>query len=53
MQYITESIKTNKQLDKDRFRHDLGDVDKAYKEVAYRLGVLSESEFKKVIKNDL
>ena len=45
-------IKTNKKLDKDRFRHDLGDVDKAYKEVAYRLGVLSEEEFKKVIKND-
>ena len=46
-------INTNKKLDKDRFRQDLGDVDKAYKEVAYRLGVLSESEFKKVIKDDL
>lgn len=46
-------LKTNKKLDKDRFRHDLGEVDKAYKEVAYRLGVLSESEFKKVIKNDI
>ena len=46
-------INTNKKLDKDRFRQDLGDVDKAYKEVAYRLGVLSENEFKKVIKNDL
>ena len=45
-------IQTNKKLDKDRFRHDLGEVDKAYKEVAYRLGVLSEEEFKKVIKND-
>ena len=44
---------TNKKLDKDRFRQDLGEVDKAYKEVAYRLGVLSASEFKKVIKNDL
>ena len=43
-------IKTNKKLDKDRFRQDLGDVDKAYQEVAYRLGVLSENEFKKVIK---
>ena len=46
-------IKTNKKLDKDRFRQDLGDVDKAYQEVAYRLGVLSKNEFKKVIKNDL
>jgi len=46
-------IKTNKKLDKDRFRQDLGDVDKAYKEVAYRLGVLSEKEFKKVLKNDI
>ena len=46
-------LKTNRKLDKDRFRQDLGDVDKAYKEVAYRLGVLSENEFKKVLKNDL
>ena len=46
-------LKTNKKLDKDRFRQDLGEVDKAYKEVAYRLGVLSENEFKKVLKNDL
>ena len=45
-------IQTNKKLDKDRFRHDLGEVDKAYKEVAYRLGVLSEEEFNKAIKND-
>jgi phosphoribosylaminoimidazole-succinocarboxamide synthase len=46
-------LKTNKKLDKDRFRQDLGDVDKSYKEVAYRLGVLSENEFKKVLKDDL
>ena len=46
-------LKTNRKLDKDRFRQDLGEVDKAYKEVAYRLGVLSEIEFKKVIKDDL
>ena len=46
-------VKTNRKLDKDRFRQNLGEVGKAYKEVAYRLGVLSESEFKKVIKNDL
>ena len=45
-------ILTNKKLDKDRFRQDLGEVDIAYKEVAYRLGVLSEKEFKKVLKND-
>ena len=46
-------IKTNKKLDKDRFRQDLDGVDEAYKEVAYRLGVLSEKEFKKALKNDL
>ena len=46
-------LKTNKKLDKDRFRQNLGDVDQAYREVAYRLGVLSENEFKKVIKDDL
>ena len=45
-------IQTNKKLDKDRFRQDLGEVGIAYKEVAYRLGVLSEKEFKKVLKND-
>ena len=45
-------VQTNKKLDKDRFRQDLGEVDIAYKEVAYRLGVLSEKEFKKVLKND-
>ena len=44
---------TNEKLDKDRFRQDLGNVDRAYKEVAYRLGVLSEKEFKKVLKNDI
>ena len=42
-------VQTNKKLDKDRFRQDLGEVDIAYKEVAYRLGVLSEKEFKKSI----
>ena len=45
-------LQTNEKLDKDRFRQDLGKVDQAYKEVAYRLGVLSEKEFKKVLKND-
>jgi phosphoribosylaminoimidazole-succinocarboxamide synthase len=31
---------TNKKLDKDRFRRDLGDVTEAYSEVATRLGIL-------------
>jgi len=31
---------TNKKLDKDRFRRDLGDVTEAYSEVAMRLGIL-------------
>ena len=30
--------KTNKKLDKDRFRQNLGNVDQAYKEVYKRLG---------------
>ncbi|MEP1229817.1 MAG: phosphoribosylaminoimidazolesuccinocarboxamide synthase, partial [Litorimonas sp.] len=34
---------TNKKLDKDRFRRDLGDVTEAYTEVATRLGILKES----------
>jgi phosphoribosylaminoimidazole-succinocarboxamide synthase len=33
---------TNKKLDKDRFRHDLGGVEEAYQEVARRLGILPE-----------
>lgn len=33
-------IKTNKKLDKDRFRRDLGGLEDAYKEVASRLGIL-------------
>lgn len=37
-------LKTNEKLDKDRFRRDLGDVEAAYKEVARRLGVLSEND---------
>jgi phosphoribosylaminoimidazole-succinocarboxamide synthase len=35
-------IATNKKLDKDRFRHDLGGVEEAYQEVARRLGILPE-----------
>ena len=45
--------RSNKKMDKDRFRENLGEVDKAYKEVAFRLGVLSEKEFKKVLKNEV
>jgi len=33
---------TEKKLDKDRFRKDLGDVVEAYQEVARRLGILHE-----------
>ncbi len=33
---------TDKKLDKDRFRHDLGNVVEAYQEVAKRLGILHE-----------
>ncbi|MCZ6720423.1 MAG: phosphoribosylaminoimidazolesuccinocarboxamide synthase [Proteobacteria bacterium] len=35
-------IKTNRKLDKDRFRRDLGQVEEAYQEVARRLGILTE-----------
>ena len=35
-------VMTNKKLDKDRFRRDLGDVEAAYIEIANRLGVLPE-----------
>ncbi|MDH5528777.1 MAG: phosphoribosylaminoimidazolesuccinocarboxamide synthase, partial [Paracoccaceae bacterium] len=33
-------IKTNRKLDKDVFRRDLGDLAEAYTEVARRLGVM-------------
>ena len=35
-------IKTEKKLDKDRFRKDLGKVIEAYQEVARRLGIVPE-----------
>ena len=35
-------LETDKKLDKDRFRKDLGDVVEAYQEVARRLGILHE-----------
>lgn len=36
-------LKTNRKLDKDRFRQDMGQVEEAYQEVARRLGILIES----------
>jgi len=35
--------KTNQEMDKDRFRQDLGGVEEAYQEVARRLGIFPES----------
>jgi len=35
-------IQTEKKLDKDRFRKDLGNVIQAYQEVARRLGIMPE-----------
>ncbi len=35
-------VKTEKKLDKDRFRKDLGNVFQAYQEVARRLGIMPE-----------
>jgi phosphoribosylaminoimidazole-succinocarboxamide synthase len=37
-------IKTRNKLDKDRFREDLGGLVDAYREVAQRLGILSETD---------
>lgn len=37
-------IKTNEKMDKDRFRHDLGNVEEAYQEVARRLGILIDKK---------
>ena len=36
-------IQTGQKMDKDRFRHDLGNVEEGYKEVARRLGVLVDN----------
>jgi phosphoribosylaminoimidazole-succinocarboxamide synthase len=33
-------LQTGQKMDKDRFRHDMGNVEEAYQEVARRLGVL-------------
>ena len=37
-------VVSNKKLDKDRFRKDLGNVIQAYQEVATRLGIAKETE---------
>ena len=37
-------IVSNKKLDKDRFRKDLGNVIQAYQEVAGRLGITKEAK---------
>jgi len=39
-------METNKKLDKDNFRRDLGDLVEAYSEVARRLGILKEENGK-------
>jgi len=35
-------LKTDKKLDKDRFRKDLGNLVEAYQDVARRLGIMPE-----------
>ena len=42
-------IETGRKLDKDRFRHDLGEVEEAYQEVARRLGILPEAAASDVV----
>lgn len=37
-------METGEKLDKDRFRHDLGNVTESYAEVARRLGILKEKD---------
>jgi len=37
-------VVSNKKLDKDRFRKDLGNVIQAYQEVAKRLGIKKEKD---------
>ena len=39
---VDYDAKSEKKLDKDRFRKDLGNLIQAYKEVASRLGILYE-----------
>ena len=37
-------VVSNKKLDKDRFRKDLGNIIQAYQEVAERLGIIREKD---------
>jgi len=37
-------MKTEKKLDKDRFRNDLGNLIEAYQDVARRLGIVPEEK---------
>ncbi len=43
-------LHTDKVMDKDRFRHNMGDVTEAYAEVAKRLGVIKDSPVKLIVK---
>ena len=42
--------KTEKKLDKDRFRKDLGNIIEGYQEVARRLGIMPEETNIKEVK---
>ena len=44
-------VKSNKKLDKDRFRKDLGNVIQAYQEVANRLGIQIPKTIKELKNN--
>ncbi|MDA9009037.1 phosphoribosylaminoimidazolesuccinocarboxamide synthase [Alphaproteobacteria bacterium] len=44
---------TNRKLDKDRFRQDMGDVEEAYQEVANRLGLTPKSGTGEVTKLEI
>ena len=44
-------IKTNKKMDKDLFRQELGGLKEAYQEVANRLGVLTQKVSSKLSEN--
>ena len=43
-------VATEKKMDKDRFRKDLGNIVEAYQEVAKRLGILQETSNIKEVK---
>ena len=39
---VKQNLKTEKKIDKERFRKDLGNIIQAYQEVARRLGIMHE-----------